>query len=116
MYTKENEKAAQIIKWIRESEGNKLIWDILCGDTWFDFTVGDCIEMLEKTASAERYEFALILITRLARCRYMDAAVTNILASRINEPSPDIGIITECIREFKKVADQKGIMEENVQE
>lgn len=116
MYSKENEKAAQIIRWIRESNGNQLIWDILCGDSWYEFTVGDCIEMMENTAREEIYEFTLILISRLARCRYMDAAITNIIINRINEPNPDCGIITECIKEFKNIAEQKGIMEANVEE
>lgn len=116
MYSKENEKTTQIIRWIRKSNTNTLIWDILCGDSWFEFTVGECIDMLEKTAEAEIYEFALILITRLGKCEYMGEALTNVIINRINDPSPDFGIITECIREFKKIADQKGIMEKNMQE
>lgn len=53
MYLKENEKAIQVIKWIRKDATNALIWDILCGDSWFEYTIEDCIDMLEKTAEAE---------------------------------------------------------------
>ncbi len=112
----ENEKVSQVIKWIRKSNGNMMIWDTLCGDSWFDLTVGDCIDMLEQTAEAGMYEYALILIARLNRCQYVDEAITNIIVNRINETSSDVGVITECIKELKNIAKQRNIVEKNVQE
>lgn len=116
MHNEENEKASRVIRWIRKSNGNMMIWDTLCGDSWFDLTVGDCIDMLEQTAGAGMYEYALILIARLDKCQYVDEAITNIVVNRINEASPDVGVITECIKELKNVAKQRNLMEKNVQE
>ena len=70
MYAKENEKTSQVIRWIRRNTTNMLIWDVLCGDSWFDYTVGDCIDMLERVAAAEMYQFALILITILQNAEF----------------------------------------------
>lgn len=93
-----------------------MIWDTLCGDSWFELTVGDCIDMLERTAKAGMYESTFILITRLAKCRYMDEAVTDIIVNRIMEASPDFGVITECIKGFKNIAKEKDILERNIKE
>lgn len=112
MIKKENEKVSNIIRWIRRNEA---IWGVLCGDYWFDFTIGDFIDMLEKATREEMYEFALILIAKLDQCEHMDEAITNVIINRINEPNLNIGIIMECIKEFKLIATQKGIMENNVE-
>ncbi len=72
MYSKENDKVSQIIRWIRNNAANRLIWDVLCGDNWIEYTVGDCIDMLEKVVTAEMYQFALILITKMVSCKYME--------------------------------------------
>ena len=116
MYAKENEKTSQVIRWIRRNTTNMLIWDVLCGDSWFDYTVGDCIDMLERVAAAEMYQFALILITKLGKCRDMDEAITNIIIKRISEPDSNGGIITDCIKEFKNKKKKKGIMGKNIEE
>lgn len=112
MFLSENENVSEIIRWIRE---NKPIWDVICGDYWFDFTIGDCIGMLEKVTRDEMYEFALILIAKLDQCEHMDEAITNIIVNRINESNSNMGIIMECIQEFKLIATQKGIMKKDVE-
>ena len=116
MYLKENEKAIQMIKWIRKDATNALIWDILCGDSWFEYTIEDCIDMLEKTAEAGMYQFAFILISRLSKCQYMNEAVTNVIVNRINAPSMEFGVITECIKEFRHIAGKRGILKRNMEE
>ena len=115
MHSEENEKIAQIIKWIRQGD-TRLIWDILCGDSWFSLTVGDYIEIMEQTVEEGMYEYVLVLITKLSKCKYMNEAITNVIIKRINGPSLEFGVITECIKEFKNIAIQYGIMEKNIEE
>lgn len=112
MHSKENKTVSQIIRWIRK---NTSIWDVISGDCGFDITIGDCIDMLEQTAEAEMYPFALILIAKLGKCEYMDDAITNVIINRINKPDPNVGIIMECINEFKLIANQKDIINKDVE-
>lgn len=112
MYLKENENVSTVILWIRN---NKFVWDLLCGDCWEDFTVGDCIDILEELISEEMYQLALILICKLDNIRCMDEAISNVIVNRIKDPNPNIGIITECISEFRTIANRKNIMEEKLE-
>lgn len=111
MYIKENEKVSQIVWWIRE---NLATWDLLCGDSWCDPTIRDSIDMLEKLVESEMYQLALILIVKMDKCKDMDKAISNVIVNRINEPNPNIGIITEVIKEFKIIANQKDIMDKEL--
>lgn len=66
-------------------------------------------------AEEEMYPFALILIAKLGKCEHMDDAITNVIVHRINDPDPNAGIITECINEFKMIADKKDMMKKDVE-
>lgn len=112
MHSKENREVSQIVRWIRK---NMSIWDVISGDYGFDFTIGDCIDMLEQVTEEEMYPFALILIAKLGKCEYMDDAITNVIVHRINDPDPNTGIIMECINEFKMIANQKDIMKKDIE-
>ena len=46
----------------------------------------------------------------------MNEAVTNVIVNRINDSNSEFGVITECIKEFKRIAAQKGIMNEKIKE
>ena len=116
MYPQENEKTIKVLNWLKKSRANFAIWNILCGEeSWYENTVGDCIDMIEETAEAELYPFALILISKLSKCQDMGEAIINIMINRINEADSDFGVITACINEFKCVAEQKGIMNSKIQ-
>lgn len=111
MYIKENEKVSQTVGWIRE---NMATWNLICGDSWCDPTIRDCIDMLEKLVEDEMYQLALIIIVKLDKCRYMDKAISKVIVNRINEPNPNIGIITEFIEEFRIIAMKKDIMDKEL--
>lgn len=108
---KENQEIANVICWIRE---NKLIWDVLCGDNWFDCNVQDCIDMLETTVKTKMYPFALLLIDRLDRLPSLHEAGTNVMADCICFPEPHKNLLTEYICEVTKVAEGKGVMKEKL--
>ncbi len=107
----ENENVATVIRWIRN---NELVWELICGDCWMDFTVGDCIDILEGLVSEEMYQLALVLLYKLDHVKCMDE-VSNVIVNRIKKPDPSIGIITECIQEFRTIARQKDIIRKKLE-
>ena len=112
MHLKENEEVSQVIRWIRRNEP---IWDVISGECGFDITVEDCIHMLEQVTEEQMYPFALILVSKLGKCECMGEAITNVIVNRINAPDPEVGILMECINEFKMIAIQKGIMQKDME-
>lgn len=111
MVSKENAHASKMIRWIRK---NFIMWDLICGDGLYDYTVKDCIEILEALVTDESYELAFVLLSKVKNCRYVDEAITNVIVNRINKPKLDMGIITECIEEIRDIAIKKDVMEQTI--
>lgn len=111
MYTQENEEVSKTIKWARK---NTIIWDLICGEEWCDFTVEDYIDMLKKLHTEEMYQLALVLIYKMDMDNHLREAISNVIVNRINKPKNETGIITEYIEEIKKMAIEKDIMKKTI--
>lgn len=106
MYLKENEELTKVLLLVRE---NVTAWEVLCGNGVRDIAVIDYIDMLEELVAKELYQLAMILITKLDNNCQLNMAITNVIVNRINCPTSNKGLITECIEEIKSIADKEDI-------
>lgn len=111
MCDKKNEEVARIVKWARQ---NIVIWDFICEPELYDFSIGDCIDILKKLDENNMNQLILVLLRKLRVNQYVEMAVNNVIENRIIGDFKDSGIIKELIKELEDIAKKENVLNERI--